>query len=653
LPSTNNLALKVKAINRVYSGQSRYIDLNDPTGTYQNTNVFSDDGALYQTNSNLYTEIPISSGLSASEIVSTAVIPEISNVALSNFLYNEWLTSTDSAYTFFTDITPAISWFQSTNQAYSTTGYFQTTSNNSFTPIGSAAAPSTSTQYITEGAMIKFASAGWVAVVAIDAQGSTGLNLITQEGPVTLTQIVSTGDTVVKILPAFTTTLTTQNINDITAVINNKRTFGLSYDFINQTFNIIDVANLDGVNPYNFTTAGSNLDNTWIVRCDYSPSVWRITGRGLQYVFESIRDVKFFFVNTYKSINAQTGQAVQDNVKILKYNGLPNDLSFNLLDTYNYPDGYQEPRRVIVGFSSDLNQSFPDNPESFTNIVTAGSLIFHQSLIDQNGYQYYQLLDPSTVTVIAATATVPTLASTQVVYKLPTTGVSTTGTFYVGSAAGLPADYDCYFGRGAIYFQWKHFAPTNQRIDPAVSNIIDILVLQTDFYNLMTIWRTNGCNPNAIPTSPTEATISANFSDLEQFKMFSDEIVWRPATFKLLFGATADPELQLSFKVVPLAGTTVSNGEIQSRLIAAVYTFFDVSSWDFGETFYFSELAGYIHQQLLDCIASVVPVPLAGDQVFGDLFEIRCNSDELFFPTCQVSDVEIITSNTASNLRIN
>lgn len=43
-----NSVLKAKAINRIYSGQSRFIDINDPTGKYQNTDVFTDDGAMYR-----------------------------------------------------------------------------------------------------------------------------------------------------------------------------------------------------------------------------------------------------------------------------------------------------------------------------------------------------------------------------------------------------------------------------------------------------------------------------------------------------------------------------------------------------------------------------------------------------------------------------
>lgn len=134
--------------------------------------------------------------------------------------------------------------------------------------------------------------------------------------------------------------------------------------------------------------------------------------------------------------------------------------------------------------------------------------------------------------------------------------------------------------------------------------------------------------------------------------MFSDEIIWRPVKFKLLFGTTADPTLQARFKVVPLMGTSVSDGEIKSRVIDAIRTYFNVSNWDFGETFYYSELGAFIHRQLATAISSVEIVPVLGDSYFGNLREIRCNPDELFFATAQVSDIDIITANTPTNLRI-
>jgi hypothetical protein len=653
LPSTNNLALKVKAINRVYSGQSRFIDLNDPTGTYQNTNVFSDDGALYIQATDVYKELATGSNLSSEEIVATMILPMLDNPAIRNFIYNEWLTGDNAAYSAFVNDPAVLAWVQSPNQTYLTTGFFETISTGTYAPIGPNSPPGVTARYLTPGSLVKFKNAGWVALISVEAQGGTGFDDTTLKGPVMLSQAVASGDHVISLLPAFINTLSSNQISTIVQILNSRRSFGIGYNFMTQTMRFIDVANLDVVNPYDYSTASSNLDSSWIIKVEYTPSVWKFTGRGIEYVFESLRDVKFFFLNAYKTVDAVTGKAVQDTIKLIKTNAAGKDYLFNIGGNFTYGDGYIEPRRVLVNFSTILNAGLPDNPESFTTIVSdSQSLVFHKRLVDQNGYQYYQLYDRLQIQIVGPTDAVPSLAPGKIAYKLPTNTDITAGTFFVGSSTATPGDFVANHGLDKLYFQWKHFAPIDQRIDPAVSNIIDIFVLQRDFYSLMLIWRTNGCDPERLPVPPTETSLAIAFSQLEQFKMFSDHIVWRPVKFKLLFGTSADPNLQLTFKVVPLIGTLVSDGEIKSRLLAAVYQFFDVASWDFGETFYYSELAGYLHAQLVDCIASVVPVPLGGDQSFGDLFEIRSNPDELFFPTLQVKDIEIIPSNTQSSLRI-
>jgi hypothetical protein len=652
LPATNNLALKVKAINRVYSGQSRFIDLNDPTGTYQNTNVFSDDGAIYRELKGAYSEVLTSASLSPDAIVVSVILPMLNNTSIRNFLYNEWLTNPSSSYAIFQNIPPVMSWIQSTNQSYLTTGYFETITTGSYAPIGGNAVVNTTARYMSAGALIKFRDAGWVSVVSLDPQGGTGLNVTTLQGPVRLTQEVATGDTVLRIIPPLINVLTTSQTNSLIQLVKNKRSFGISYNFKNQSYNFIDVGSLDIVNPYDYDSAFSRLDSSWIVRCDYSPSSWKFYARGIDFVFESNRDVRFYFLNAYRTVDIETGKAVEDYIKVIKSTANGKDHKFVLSNNYSYSDGYIEPRRVLVDFSDVLNEGEPDNPESFTQLVPANSFIFHRKLVDQNGYDYEALFDSQNVKVIAATDAVPLLSSGKVAYRVPVGHDLTAGTFYVGPNTGTASDYSAEVGLDRLYFQWKHYAPLDQRIDPAVSNIIDIYVLQKDFYNLMTMWRTNGCDPDLVPTPPTESSLRMAFGDLEQFSMFSDQIVWRPAKFKLIFGSSAASTLQLKFKVVPLLGTLVSSGEIKSRLLAALYQFFDVSSWDFGETFYYSELGGYLHAQLVDCIASVAPVPLGDNQSFGDLFEIRANPDELFFPTLQVKDIDIISANTQTNLRI-
>jgi hypothetical protein len=249
-------------------------------------------------------------------------------------------------------------------------------------------------------------------------------------------------------------------------------------------------------------------------------------------------------------------------------------------------------------------------------------------------------------------------------------------TFWVQTAAGWQQDvngmYRVEFGRGPnvaaslvteddilrphgdpIIFHWKHYAPSDHRIDPSPTNIIDIFVLTFEYDTLVRRWISNGAILTDMPPSPTELDLRLQFSERhEPVKMFSDQIVWRPVRYKFLFGHGADDTLQAKFKVVRLVNEVVSDGEIRTRIITAINTFFNVGNWDFGETFFYTELAAYIHQQLSGLIGSVVLVPLNSDAAFGDGFEVTCRSDEIFISTAQVSDIVLISSNTAVNLRI-
>ena len=86
-------------------------------------------------------------------------------------------------------------------------------------------------------------------------------------------------------------------------------------------------------------------------------------------------------------------------------------------------------------------------------------------------------------------------------------------------------------------------------------------------------------------------------------------------------------------------------------MIRAVNEYFDVANWDFGETFYYTELSAYIQKvsrsYKSNCYSSRKQVPR-----FGNLFQIKATSEELFLSTARVTDVEIVKGYTEQNLRI-
>ena len=72
----NSNIRKLKAINRTHAGHSRYIDINDPTGTYHDVDTFARDGFLYVDDAPIGTRVIINDNTTSLNVV-TATIPEL------------------------------------------------------------------------------------------------------------------------------------------------------------------------------------------------------------------------------------------------------------------------------------------------------------------------------------------------------------------------------------------------------------------------------------------------------------------------------------------------------------------------------------------------------------------------------------------------
>jgi hypothetical protein len=133
--------------------------------------------------------------------------------------------------------------------------------------------------------------------------------------------------------------------------------------------------------------------------------------------------------------------------------------------------------------------------------------------------------------------------------------------------------------------------------------------------------------------------------------MISDNIVLNSVSFKPLFGPKAAENLRATIKVIRTANSTASESEIKTLVVANLNEYFSIDKWNFGDTFYFSELAAYIHRNMGGIVSSVVLVPLDPLKYFGDLYEINSAPNEIFVNGAGVSSVEVITSLTSTNIR--
>jgi hypothetical protein len=91
--------------------------------------------------------------------------------------------------------------------------------------------------------------------------------------------------------------------------------------------------------------------------------------------------------------------------------------------------------------------------------------------------------------------------------------------------------------------------------------------------------------------------------------------------------------------------------EIKNLVVTYMNEYFSIDKWDFGDTFYFSELASYLHDQMGGVISSVVLVPLDPQKSFGDLYEIRSAPSQIFVNAATVNNIEVIEALTSTNIR--
>lgn len=214
----------------------------------------------------------------------------------------------------------------------------------------------------------------------------------------------------------------------------------------------------------------------------------------------------------------------------------------------------------------------------------------------------------------------------------------------------LQSSYKANIGRSGLKFQYIHNASSSRRIDPSASNIMDISIMTRSYDEAFRTYLAGGTTIE--PTPPSSDALRINFgSKLNAIKSISDEIIYHPVKYKILFGATADPKLQGQFKVVKNPNKTINDNDLKVRIISAINAFFNISYWDFGDRFFLTELTTYVLNTVSPDISNIVLVPRQTDQVFGSLFEIQSKHDEILISGATVDNIDIVTAISATEVR--
>lgn len=206
-----------------------------------------------------------------------------------------------------------------------------------------------------------------------------------------------------------------------------------------------------------------------------------------------------------------------------------------------------------------------------------------------------------------------------------------------------------FVGREDLNFAWFHRTPRYNLIDPSATNIIDLFILTKGYFTNLKRWLSGFSTSQPIP--PTPLDLRTSYSKFIDNKMISDTMVFHPGKIKLIIGSNASPELQATIKVIRQNALTLTDNQFKIKIRDIVRDFFELDEWEFGETFYFTELAGVIHSELGTEIDSVVLVPKYSTNHFGDLFQIQGMEDEILYVDIDIEDIEIVTSYTSVNIR--
>ena len=679
--------IKSKAINRSSVGVSKNLDLLDPTGKYSSTNCFGTDGALYQNSANgsllltINNQSDIITFLTSTlaSALSTNINPRAIQYYTQYFpRYNVDQASGDGT----------VYWQSSTVDNNSQTGYFYTLNGSTKIPVALGTYSTHAAKYITKGAMLKFvAPAGyyfdtnnrlvagiaspsditfiWTTTLSVIGDGyNNGVGQFSNgTGPVTLNGYVPAQAILTTILPSFSNSLPQSVINECIVRMELNQSFSLIFN------NSLTIAqDRWSIGMYNDPSYFVNFESTGYNR-------YTITYRSLAYFFGSVSDTRFTYETGKLVYDPFSGKILQDYIDVLSTNTQPNSvypfgigIKSNIIGQTIQSDGYIDDYTVEVA-SIDVNdRTLITNPDFFSQVTgfTAGSTntgiyVFFQLLQDAINLSRYQIIPSSSVIY-----QYPTLSQIEIAkYEYPEGQLFyaySEDNFYISSQDNtvnttyfnmiLQTQYSTLTGRQGLQFQYRHNSNNTTRIDPATTNIIDLYVVTQSYYTAYQNWIQDTTNTIPEPNRPTINELNQEYSKINDYKMISDSTVLNSVVFKPLFGPKAAAQLRGTIKVIKNQNTNASDSEIRSAVLTSMNNYFSINNWNFGDTFYFSELSAYLHAEAGELISSAVLVPNDPTMKFGDLYEIKCTPYEIFVNAATANDVLVISALTPAELQI-
>jgi len=676
--------IKSKAINRSSVGVSKNLDLLDPTGKYSSTNSFANDGGVWLNN----TEGSSSLVINNSGDIITFLTDNLATILSDNrstqyYIQNYTRYNVNSA-----SGDGTVYWQTSTVDANSQTGYFYNIQNGDTSPIPVGTYSTNAVKYITKGALIKFtAPAGfyfdnnnrlvsgiatptsktyiWTTVLNVigDGYNNGQGSFANGTGPITLNGYVPTEAILSVILPAFDNILPNSIIQECRVRMELQQNFSLVFN------NSLTIAqNRWSVENYNATGYFVNFQSTGYNR-------YTVTYRSLAYYFGSVADTRFTYEAGKLVYDPFSGQILQDFINVLATNTQPgsnypltNNVSASIIGQTIQSDGYIDDFEVEIASINVNDRTLIENPDFFNQITgyvtgntNVGIYTFFEEIQDAINLTRIQLIPSTNVSYQYATKTQIEVvkydypvgqlfyAYTDNVFYMSVQDQTVTTPSYILVAQ---PQYSMRPGRQGLQFQYRHNSNNTTRIDPATTNIIDLYVVTQAYYTAYQNYIQDSTNTVPEPSRPTISELAAYYPQINDYKMLSDSAILNSVVFKPLFGPKAAPALRGTIKVIKNSNTNASDSEIRSAVLTQMNNYFNINNWNFGDTFYFSELSAYIHAQIGELVSSCVLVPNDPTMSFGDLYEIKCLPYEIFVNAATANDVLVIAALTPAELQI-
>jgi hypothetical protein len=671
--------IKSKALNRSSIGVSKNLDMLDPTGKYSSLNSFGNDGALYQNEANGFLNLTITN----SSTIRGFLFGPLAE-ALDKNRARQYYTQTYPRYNINASSGDGnVFWNLSTVDANSITGYFK---NQAGAPVALGTFSTGNLKYLTKGSQILLQAPNgyyfdnnnrlvlgipgtnptqiWTTVLNVVGDGynfGEG-NFVNGTGPATLNGFIPNGVQILTIIPVFDNSLSTDIVNECVIRMELQQDFSLVFN------NSLTIAQERwSIQLY---------DNpNWFVRfSSLGDNRYSITYRSLAYFYGSVADIRFAFEIDKLVYDPFSGKLLQDYVSVLPINSQPNsnsplgrEVKLTIVDQPVQSDGYINNFEVEVA-SIDINNSLITNDPDFFNVVTGyqygnsntGIYSFFEIIQDAISLTREQLIPTSRVVFIYSNKNSIDIVK----YEYPVGQIFyaySEDVFYttVENVVSLTPSYTLieqpqYLmkpGRQGLKFQYRHNSNNTTRIDPATTNIIDLYIVTQSYYTAYQNWIQDTTNTVPEPTKPSINQLSQEYGQIQDYKMLTDSVILNSVIFKPLFGAKAVPALRATIKVIRASKTNASNSEIRSAVLTAMNNYFDINNWNFGDTFYFSELSAYLHSTVGELVSSVVLVPNDPEKSFGDLYEIKCTPYEIFVNAATSDDVQVIAALTPAELQ--